>query len=119
MTFQSFFSFGACLENDSMWSVPLCVYIYIYLKVFFVLLYFLFSFAGQESKGNLYTTVNTVQFRKNIWVFFKRKPKLTLTLLQNVCMSLLLLKINELVRWRRVSREVCKFQEWPVLLLIC
>lgn len=40
-----------------------------------------------------------------------------MTLLQNVCMSLLLLKINELVRWRRVSREVYKYQEWPVLLI--
>lgn len=37
-------------------------------------------------------------------------------MLLNVCVRLLLLKINELVRWR-VSREVYKFQEWPVLLI--
>lgn len=49
--------------------------------------------------------------------FLKKRVKLTLTVLLNVCVSLLLLKINELVRWWRVSREVYKYQEWPVLVI--
>lgn len=49
--------------------------------------------------------------------FCKKKVKLTLTVLLNVYVSLLLLKINELVRWWSVSREVYKYQEWPVLLI--
>lgn len=85
--------------------------------VLYVTIFLVFSFRAGEQRKCLYTTVNTVQFRKNVWVFFKKKLKLTLTLLQNVCMSLLLLKINELVRWRRVSWEVYKYQEWPVLLI--
>lgn len=50
--------------------------------------------------------------------FLKKRVKLTLTVLLNVCVSLLLLKINELVRWWRVSREVYKYQEWPVLVIV-
>lgn len=41
-----------------------------------------------------------------------------MTVLLNVYVSLLLLKINELVRWWRVSREVYKYQEWPVLVIV-
>lgn len=50
--------------------------------------------------------------------FLKKRVKLALTVLLNVCVSLLLLKINELVRWWRVSREVYKYQEWPVLVIV-
>lgn len=119
MTFQFFFSFVTCLENDSMCSGSLCmcIYIFFFKDIFCVTIFLVFSCKAGEQRKCVYTTLNTVQFRKNVWLFFKKKPKLTLTLLQNVWMSRLLLKINELVRWWRVSREVYKYQEWPVLLI--
>lgn len=98
-----------------MFSVSLCVCIY--KGIFCGTIFLVFSCKAGEQRKCLCTTVNNVQFRKNVWVFLKEKPKLTLILFQNACMSRLLLKINELVRWRRVSREVYKYQEWPVLLI--
>lgn len=77
------------------WLCVLYVYI-IFLRVFRILLV---SVSWLESKGNVYTTVNTMLFGKEFYFFFiKKKVKLTLTMLLNVCVSLLLLKINEPVR---------------------
>jgi len=88
----------------------LYVCVYIFLRVFSILLYFLFSVSWLESKGNVCTTVNTVQFRKDVcFFFFKKKGKLTLTVLLNVYVSLVLLTIKELVTQWRVSREVYKY----------
>lgn len=85
------------------------------LKVFLTLLYFLFLVSWLESKENVHSEYHAVQ--KGCLVFLKKNIKLTLAVLLNVHTSLLLLKINELVRWWRVSREVDMYQEWLVLLI--
>lgn len=70
MTFQSFFSFGACLENDSMCSGPLCMCKYIFKDIFCVNIFLVFSCKAGEQRKCVYTTLNSVQFGKNVWLFF-------------------------------------------------
>lgn len=121
MAFQSFFYLGAYLENDSPGYVCVCVCIYIciFKGISCITLFLVFSvMAGEQRKCLYHSECYAVQ--KGcllLGFFFKKKLKLTLTMLLNVYVSLLLLKINELVRWWRVSREVYKCQEWPVLLI--
>lgn len=126
MTFQ-FSTHTHTHTLEHVWKMALCIFmcvcVCIYIKGISYITVFLSFMAGEQRKCLYHCEYQ--QFRKDVvflWclffvVVFKKKVNLTLTMLLNVCVSLLLLKINELVKWWRVSREVYKYQEWPVLLI--
>lgn len=58
--------------------VSVCMYIYVFKGIFCVTIFLIYSCRAGEQRKCLYTTVNAVQFRKNVWVFFKKKNEINL-----------------------------------------
>lgn len=72
MTLQSFFSFGACLENVSVCYVRVCVCICIFKGISYITVFLVFSVMAGEQRKCLYHSEHSA-VQKGCLCFFVRK----------------------------------------------